>query len=108
MLEEKTWYLYMLRCSGNLYYTGISPDVKKRVLAHKSGKGARFTKIHPPLELVYVEPIGTIGSALKTERAYKRMPRGKKEMIVQSFQQQIPSLTDPILLDFLSVNEITI
>ena len=48
------WYVYIVDC-GKTYYTGFSKDVKKRLIEHNNGKGARHAKIYGPVELKYFE-----------------------------------------------------
>jgi len=81
-MEEKPWYVYILRCKDGSLYTGITDDVKKRLAAHRSGKGAKYTKGRGPLTLHYVEVCETKGDALRRELAIKAMnPVKKREMI---------------------------
>ena len=49
------YYLYILRCGDNSLYTGITTDVARRLAAHQSGKGAKYTRGRGPLTLVYQE-----------------------------------------------------
>ena len=49
------WYLYILQCGDGSLYTGITTDVEKRLEAHRSGKGAKYTRGRSPLELKYRE-----------------------------------------------------
>ena len=72
------WYLYILRCRDGSLYTGITTDVEKRLEAHQSGKGAKYTRGRGPLELVYTEECGTHSQALKRELEIKAIPREKK------------------------------
>lgn len=78
---EEIWYLYMLRCGDNSLYTGITTDVVRRLGAHRSGKGAKYTRGRGPLELVYQETCGTHSQALKREFEIKAMPRAEKELL---------------------------
>ena len=75
---ESTWYLYILRCKDGTLYTGITTDVEKRLEAHRSGKGAKYTRGRSPLELVYREACEDHSHALKREREIKAMPREQK------------------------------
>ena len=72
------WYVYMLRCADDSLYTGVAADVEKRFAAHKSGCGAKYTRSHPPLAVVYREACGDKGAALRREAAIKKLPRAKK------------------------------
>ncbi len=83
---QRPWYVYMLRCSHTYLYTGISPDVIKRIEAHRAGKGAKFTKNKHPIELVYVIKMDNMQLAMKKEREMKKLPKQKKEEIILSFK----------------------
>jgi predicted GIY-YIG superfamily endonuclease len=80
---ETTWYLYILRCADGTLYTGITPDVERRLEAHRSGKGAKYTRGRSPLELVYREACGSHSEALKREAAVKKLSRMQKESLIQ-------------------------
>ena len=81
---ETQWYLYILRCKDNTLYTGITTDVEKRLDAHRSGKGAKYTRGRAPLELVYRESCGSHSDALKREAEIKKLSRQVKELLVKS------------------------
>ena len=81
---ESQWYLYILRCKDNTLYTGITTDVEKRLEAHRSGKGAKYTRGRAPLELVYQESCGSHSNALKREAEIKKLSRQAKELLVKS------------------------
>ena len=80
---ESTWYLYILRCGDGTLYTGITTDVEKRLDAHRSGKGAKYTRGRGPLELVYRESCGDHSNALKREVAVKKLTRDQKEAMLK-------------------------
>ena len=63
------YYLYILRCGDNSLYTGITTDVARRLAAHQSGKGAKYTRGRGPLTLVYQEELPDKPSALRRELA---------------------------------------
>ena len=81
---ESQWYLYILRCKDNTLYTGITTDVEKRLEAHRSGKGAKYTRGRAPLELVYRETCGSHSEALKREAEIKKLSRQSKEFLLQT------------------------
>ena len=68
----------MLRCGDGSLYTGIAVDVQARLAAHRSGKGAKYTRGRGPLELVYEEACSDKGTALKRELAIKALSREEK------------------------------
>ena len=78
-----TWKLYILRCGDGTLYTGITTDVEKRLEAHRTGKGAKYTRGRSPLELVYREECGDHSAALKRELEIKKLPREEKEKLIE-------------------------
>ena len=75
--------MYILRCKDGSLYTGITTDVEKRLEAHRSGKGAKYTRGRSPLELAYQEECGSHSEALKQELAVKKLSREQKEMLIR-------------------------
>ena len=80
---EHIWKLYILRCGDGSLYTGITTDVEKRLEAHRSGKGAKYTRGRAPLELVYQEDCGDHAAALKRELEIKALPREEKLKMIK-------------------------
>ena len=78
-----SWKLYILRCGDGTLYTGITTDVEKRLEAHRTGKGAKYTRGRSPLELVYQEACGDHSAALKRELEIKKLSRDEKEKLIQ-------------------------
>lgn len=79
----KPWYLYLVRCGDGTLYTGVSNDVPRRLAAHRSGRGARYLRGRGPLRLARRVRVGGRGDALRVERKVKRLPRARKEMLIQ-------------------------
>ena len=77
------WYVYILRCGDGTLYTGITDDVERRLAAHRSGKGAKYTRGRGPLELVHTEELSDKSAALKRERSVKKMTRQQKLKLIQ-------------------------
>lgn len=71
-------FVYLLRCSDNSLYCGWTPDIAARIAAHKSGRGAKYTKSHKVEELVYLEECADKSAALRREAAIKRLTRQQK------------------------------
>lgn len=80
----KTPYtLYLLRCSDETLYTGITADLKRRIHEHNtSEKGAKYTRNRRPCVLVYCEQLESKSAALKREIAVKKMTKAKKEALL--------------------------
>ena len=77
------WFVYILRCSDDSLYTGITTDVKRRVKEHNEGKkGSKCSRSRLPVELVYEEKVPDRSSALKREIEIKRFSKKGKEDLV--------------------------
>ena len=74
----------MLLCADGTYYTGWTNQIRKRIQAHNSGKGAKYTKGRGPLKLVYLEISDTKEAAMKREAAIKKLTRREKEALIQT------------------------
>ena len=72
------WYVYILLCSDNSLYTGISNNPNQRFQDHISGKGGHYTKSHKPIKRIYLEKVDSRSEALKRERQIKGWSRDKK------------------------------
>ena len=77
-------YTYILRCGDNSLYTGWTNHLTKRVADHNAGRGAKYTKAHLPVELVYYEVFNTKEEAMKRECAIKKLSRPQKERLIAS------------------------
>lgn len=83
-------YIYMLECGDKSLYTGWTTDISHRVAAHQSGKGAKYTRAHLPVKLVYCETCADKSAALQREIAIKAMTRAQKLALIAA--QPAPSL----------------
>ncbi len=77
-------YTYILRCGDGSLYTGWTNHLTKRVADHNAGRGAKYTKAHLPVELVYYEIFETKEKAMKRECAIKKLSRPQKERLIES------------------------
>ena len=75
-------YMYILKCANGSYYTGSTIDLERRLEQHKNGEGAKFTKKHLPVELVYVEEFSKIEDAFYREKQIQGWSRKKKEALI--------------------------
>ena len=85
---SRQWVVYLIRCSDESLYCGITNNLKNRLAAHNSGRGAKYTKSRRPVELVGSSSEMTKSDALKLEYRVKRFPAGKKnlELSTNKFQ----------------------
>ncbi|MBU0721145.1 GIY-YIG nuclease family protein [bacterium] len=78
-----SYSVYILKCSDGTLYTGIAIDVDKRLVEHNtSDKGAKYTKVRRPVELVYSETVQDRSSASKREYAIKQLKREEKLRLI--------------------------
>ena len=84
------WTVYLLRCGDGTLYTGITDDLPRRLAAHRSGKGARYTRGLWPLEVVYWEAQPDRSAASKREWAIKQLSRAEKEALAASWDRALP------------------
>jgi putative endonuclease len=78
------YYVYILLCKDGSYYTGHAKNVKHRVEQHKKGQGARYTRMHKPAKIVYVEEFNSRSDAMKRERDIKSFSHSKKQRLIDS------------------------
>jgi len=84
-MSPKPWYVYIVRCSDDTLYTGVSIDVLRRVYTHNSGRGAKYTRSRRPVNIVYTGPEMTQSAALREEHRIKSLSRKKKLMIIKEY-----------------------
>jgi len=77
-----TWHVYLIECMDGSVYTGVAIDVARRYAEHAAGKGARYTRSHPPRRLLASFPHPDRSSALKAEYAIKRLSAADKRALV--------------------------
>ncbi len=72
------WQVYMVECSDNTLYTGITTDIERRLKEHNAKKGAFYTKNKTPVKLVHLEDASGQSQARKREAEIKRLTRAEK------------------------------
>ncbi|MFM2414976.1 MAG: hypothetical protein RI911_669 [Candidatus Parcubacteria bacterium] len=82
-MKEQFYTVYMLECEDGSLYTGITTDLPRRFLEHKEGTGARYTRTHKPLRVVYEEPVESRSVALKREAKIKSMHKLQKHELIE-------------------------
>jgi len=78
------YFLYILKCKDGSLYTGITTDLKRRLVEHKSGKGAHYTSAKRAVAFVYTERKANRSTASKREAEIKSWPRKKKLMLIKT------------------------
>ena len=75
-------YTYIVRCADGTLYTGWTNDLEKRMSAHNSGEGAKYTRARRPVTLVYYECFETKEEAMSREWHIKKLTRAQKLTLV--------------------------
>ncbi|MBI2053078.1 MAG: GIY-YIG nuclease family protein, partial [Candidatus Ryanbacteria bacterium] len=72
------WFVYILQCEDESFYTGMTNNLKQRFSDHRNGKGGHYTRTHTVNKFLYSEGFETKGGALKREAQIKGWRREKK------------------------------
>lgn len=83
-MSERPAFVYLLRCGDGSLYCGWSFDVDARLVAHRSGKGARYTRSRLPVELAAVIELPDESAARREEARIKGLPRREKLAVLAS------------------------
>ena len=84
-----SFYVYILLCMDGSFYTGYTGDLNERMKQHENGKGAKYTKSHPPQKMAYTELFGSRGAAMKRERAIKKLSHKQKQELIRYSREKI-------------------
>ena len=76
--KNKVWIVYILRCSDNSLYTGMTNNIEKRYAAHNQGKAAKYTRSRRPVKLLVTSAKMKRGDAMRLEIKIKKLPQAKK------------------------------
>ena len=82
---NKKYYVYILLTENNTYYCGYTDDVEKRFASHLNGTGAKYTKSHKPVKILWTKEFSTKSEAQKEEYRIKHtLTRKQKEDLINS------------------------
>ncbi|AHE67168.1 GIY-YIG nuclease family protein [Legionella oakridgensis] len=83
--KKKPYWIYILHCENNTYYTGYTTNLMKRYQSHKKGTGCKYTRSFKPISLAQSwEIMGDKSLAMKLEHRIKKLSRTKKEELIAS------------------------
>lgn len=77
-------YTYIVRCADGTLYCGWTNDLNRRIEAHNSGAGAKYTRSRRPVELVYYEEYPTKQEAMRREAQIKRLSHSEKLKLIEA------------------------
>ncbi|HBA62730.1 MAG TPA: hypothetical protein DCZ20_02610 [Lachnospiraceae bacterium] len=81
-------YTYIVKCSDGTLYTGWTKDLNKRLEAHNTGKGAKYTRTRRPVKLVYFECFETKEEAMRREYEIKQFSREEKLRLIRGMENK--------------------
>ena len=91
----KFYYVYILKCTDNSYYTGITSNLEKRVMEHNAGKyHEAYTYKRRPVELVFFQDFMEPNQAIMFEKIIKKWSRAKKEALISGDFDKLPLLAE--------------
>lgn len=88
-LERGTlnWCVYIILCSDDSLYTGITTDRERRFTQHAEGRGAKYFRGRSPRQIVYLEQGLSRSSAARREVQIKSLSRAEKLNLIQTTEQ---------------------
>ena len=90
MKPSSSWYVYLIECRDGSLYTGIAVDVVLRYAKHVAGKGARYTRSHPPLRLLGQCAFPDRAGASRAEYRIKQLSAAQKRQLCESWELEAP------------------
>ncbi|MRX48646.1 GIY-YIG nuclease family protein [Pedobacter puniceum] len=89
----KCYYVYILKCRDNSYYTGVTNNIERRIEEHQSGEDKNaYTYNKRPVKLVFCEDFIEINQAIAFEKQIKGWTRKKKEAIIENNWMKLKEL----------------
>lgn len=85
-------YVYLLQCGDGTLYCGWTNDIRARLAAHQSGRGAKYTRTHAPVTPVYLEQCIDKSAALRREYALKKLTHAQKCLLIDANAVQTAAL----------------
>ena len=74
----KKWFVYVLECHNNAFYTGVTNDIDARMKAHKTGKGSKYVKRYGFKRILRFKECKNRSDACKCEYAIKQLSKNEK------------------------------
>jgi putative endonuclease len=88
------YFVYILLCNDNSYYTGITNNLKRRMYEHENGLDTKaYTFKRRPLKLVFCESFSEVNQAISFEKQVRGWRREKKEAIINDNWHLLPELS---------------
>jgi putative endonuclease len=94
------WQVYIILCSDDSLYTGITTDIQRRFGQHVAGTGAKYFRCCSPCRVVYLEIDHDRSSASRREAQIKKLNAESKRRLIKSSENQIATCTESIEVPF--------
>jgi predicted GIY-YIG superfamily endonuclease len=91
-MESRMFWVYILRCADNSYYTGHTDNLEARIGLHQSGECDGYTSTRRPLQLIWSQEFTSREEALAAEMQIKGWSRKKKEALMRSDLEEVSRL----------------
>ncbi|MEC8109708.1 MAG: GIY-YIG nuclease family protein [Pseudomonadota bacterium] len=84
-----TWHVYIIECNDGSFYTGITNDLDKRIIAHNSGYASKYTSSRRPVRLRYIESAPDRSHASQREYAIKSLTKSAKIDLIANLSAEL-------------------
>lgn len=82
-MKADGWFFYVVKCCDGTLYAGVTTDIKRRLHEHNgTSRGAKYTRVRRPVQLVYEESFPNRSTAQKEEHSFKKLTRKQKEEVI--------------------------
>ena len=89
----KIYYVYILECSDGTFYTGITSNLKRRIVEHNAGLDRdSYTFKRRPIKLKFYAEFTSPSQAIETEKQIKKWSRAKKEALINNKFEDLRNL----------------
>ena len=89
---EVSYFVYILQCSDESLYVGVTTDIERRENEHHEGRGGVYTASRRPVRLIYSESHRTRHAAVARERQIKRWTAEKKRALIEGNLERVHHL----------------
>ncbi len=88
------YFVYILECSDNTYYTGVTNNLERRLKEHQEGINPEaYTNRRRPVELKWYEQFQYIDKAIAFEKKIKKWSKAKKQALIEGHFEKLPELS---------------
>ncbi|MDG1476422.1 MAG: GIY-YIG nuclease family protein [Vicingaceae bacterium] len=93
-MKYHCYFVYILKCNDNTYYTGVTNNIERRLLEHQSDENLNsYTHKRRPVELVFYSEFSNIEDAIEKEKQIKKWSKKKKEALISNNFDSLPILS---------------